>query len=144
MEVVRKSALLILAFLFISHLSNGQMNYEVTIDCDTTVDINESSVFCFVKGTMQSSFNYSDSIRDLHPEVTVTYKIDSLCNKTVIKTEILNKLKYTTVQLNYISQYYENLVKNANFVFRTSDKKTLECKEIASKNFPMKVKFNWR
>ena len=143
MEVVKKSAFIILALSLWSHLSHGQMNFEVIIDCDTTIDLNGNSVSCFMKGTLPSSYNYSDSIRDLGPEITVTYKIDSLCYKTVIKTEIINKLKYTTAQLNYISKYYENIVKNANIVFRTSDKKKLECKLVASKNFPMTVKFKW-
>jgi hypothetical protein len=141
MEFIKKNTLLILALLLKSHLSYGQMNYEVIIDCDTTTE----AIFCSVTGTLLSSYNYSDSIRDLTPEVTVIYKVDSLCNKTVIKTEIINKLKYTAFQLNYISKYYEKLVKNANITFRTVDKKAFDCKLVASYLLnPMNIKFKWK
>jgi hypothetical protein len=141
MEIIKKIALLIFALLLKNHLSYGQMNYEVIIDCDTTTE----AIFCSVAGTVLSSYNYSDSIRDLAPEVSVIYEVDSLCNKKVLKTEIANKFKYTAFQLNYISKYYEKLVKNANIAFRTKNKQTLGCKLVSSIALnPMKVKFSWR
>jgi hypothetical protein len=137
--------ILILVLLIKCNLSFGQMNIDITLDCDTTYDDKGNrSASCFWISLQISGFNYSDSIKELSPEVTVRYNIDSLCKKTILKTEIKNKKKYSKSQLIYIEKYYERIVENATLTFKTSSKKTIDCKIVALKRLgPMIVNFRW-